>query len=250
MKPHRVKYWLNNERAQEPEVFDAQVREVCERYAQAQELHEQGVHVVSTDEKTGIQALEHAHPNLPMKQGLVERQESEYIRHGTQCLIANFCVATGKIIAPSIGPTRTSEDFAAHIDRTIATDADAEWVFVTDRLNTHQSEVLVKVVAEKCGIELELGKKGQIKKMKRMASRSAFLTDPSHRIRFLYTPKHCSWLNQVELWFSILVRKLLKRGSFKSVDELKERILEFIEYFNETLAKPFKWTYKGRPLQV
>ena len=78
----------------------------------------------------------------------------------------------------------------------------------------------------------------------------AFLQDVSHRIRFVYTPKHTSWLNQIELWFSILVRRLLKQGSFSSVYELKERILAFIEYFNCTMAKPFKWTYKGCPLQI
>lgn len=245
-----MRYWLNNERAQEAEVFDAQVKTVCEQYAEAQQLHEQGVHLVSTDEKTGIQALERAHPKAPMKPGLVERVESEYVRHGTQCLIANFDVATGEVIAPSIVPTRTSEDFAAHIAGSIVTDPDAGWVFVTDGLNTHQSEVLVKLVAKECGIELELDDKGSIRNMKAMASRRAFLADPTHRIRFVYTPKHCSWLNQVELWFSILTSRLLKRGSFESVDDLKERILEFIEYFNKTLAKPFKWTYKGRPLQT
>ncbi len=231
-------------------MFDAQVRTVCEHYARAQELHEQGVHLVSTDEKTGIQALERLHPSLPMKSGFVERQESEYKRHGTQCLIANLEVATGKVIAPTLGPTRTSEDFAAHIARTIATDADAGWVFVTDGLNTHQSEVLVKLVAQRCGIKLELDKSGQLQNMKAMASRRSFLADPSHHIRFVYTPKHCSWLNQVELWFSILTKRLLKRGSFKSAENLEERILAFIGYFNETMAKPFKWTYKGRPLQT
>jgi transposase len=83
-----------------------------------------------------------------------------------------------------------------------------------------------------------------------MASRGTFLQNPTHRIRFVYTPKHTSWLNQVELWFSILVRRLNKRGTFTSVEDLGERILEFIEYFNQTMAKPFKWTYKGHPLQV
>jgi len=124
----------------------------------------------------------------------------------------------------------------------------AGWVFVVDRLNTHQSAALVKLVAQEegeCAIELELDKKGNLKEMKSMASRRAFLEDPTHQIRLVYTPKHTSWLNQIELWFSILVRRVLKRGSFTSVEDLSRRILEFIEYFNRTMAKPFKWTYKG-----
>jgi transposase len=150
-------------------------------------------------------------------------------------------------------PTRTNEDyFASHIARTIATNPDAAgWVFVVDQLNIHQSEDLVKLVAKECNIELELDRKGNLKHIKsNLASRRAFLQDGTHRIRFVYTPKHTSWLNQIELWFSILARKLLKRGSFASVEELHQRILEFIEYFNRALAKPFKWTYKGRPLKV
>ena len=245
-----MRYWLNNERAKEPEVFDAEVRRVCQHYAKALTLHQEGVHLVSTDEKTGIQALRRLHPALPMRAGKVECQEHEYIRHATRCLIANFEVATGKIIAPSIGPTRTNEDFAAHIQKTIATDPEGEWIFVVDQLNIHQSEALVKLVAKECSIEVELDGKGNLGHMKAMASRRTFLQNPTHRIRFLYTPKHTSWLNQVELWFSILARKLLKRGSFASVEELHKRIVEFIEYFNRTMAKPFKWTYKGRPLKV
>ena len=247
-----MRYWLNNQREAEPEVFDAEVSRVCEHYAKALTLHQEGVHLVCTDEKTGIQALERLYPALPMRPGKVECQEHEYLRHATRCLIANFEVATGKIIAPSIGPTRTNEDFATHIQKTIATDpeAEGEWIFVVDQLNIHQSEALVKLVAKECSIEVELDRKGNLGHIKAMASRRTFLQNPTHRIRFVYTPKHTSWLNQVELWFSILARKLLKRGSFASVEELHQRILEFIEYFNRTMAKPFKWTYKGRPLKV
>lgn len=186
-----------------------------------------------------------------MRPGLHECQEEyEYVRHGTLCLIANFEVATGRVITPSIGPTRTNEAFAYHVGRTIATDPDASWIFVVDQLNIHQSEALVKLVAKELGVELELDRKGNLKHIKAMASRRAFLENRTHRIRFVYTPKHTSWLNQIELWFSILVRKLLKRGSFASVEELHQRILEYIEYFNRTMAKPFKWTYRGRPLKV
>ena len=211
-------------------------------------LYEKGSHLVSTDEKTGIQALERKHPTRPMISGRVELREFEYIRHGTQALIANFEVATGRIITPSIGPTRTEEDFEIHIEQTVATDPEAEWIFLTDQLNTHKSESLVRLVARLCDIDVDLGVKGKDGILQSMATRAVFLQNPSHRIRFVYTPKHTSWLNQIEIWFSILVRRLLKRGSFTSVEELCERILAFIDYFNKTMAKPFKWTYAGRPL--
>jgi hypothetical protein len=233
-----------------------QVKTVCDLYEQAPQLHARGIHLVSTDEKTGIQALERAAPSKPMQPGVAgqagqsERQEYEYIRHGTQCLTANFEVATGKQIAPSIGATRTEPDFVAHLAQTVATAPSDQWIFITDQLNTHQSESLVRWVANAIGETCDLGEKGKSGILKSMSSRAEFLADAKHRIRFVYTPKHCSWLNQIEMWFSILVRRLLKRASFKSTDELRQRILEFIEYFNRTLAKPFKWTYKGRPLTV
>ncbi len=188
-----------------------------------------------------------------MKPGLIERREFEYIRHGTQCLIANFEVATGQIIAPTIGLTRTEDDFVNHVAQTVATNPDKKWIIIVDQLNTHQSESLVTLVINLCRLNIDqqsLGVKGKSGILESMKTRKAFLQDDSHRIRFVYTPKHTSWLNQIEIWFGILVRKLLKRGNFSSTSHLRQRILDFIAYFNKTMAKPFKWTYQGKPLVV
>lgn len=223
---------------------------MCDLYEAAPELHKAGVHLMSSDEKTGIQALERKHPDKPMRPGRVTLREHEYIRHGTQALIANLEVATGQCVAPSLGDTRKEKDFVAHIEQTVAQDPQGIWIFIVDQLNTHKSESLVRFVAHRVGIEDDLGIKGKKGVLKSQATRAAFLQDEAHRIRFVYTPTHTSWLNQIEIWFSILVRRLLKRGSFSSVNELRERILAFIDYFNQTMAKPFKWTYAGRPLQV
>jgi hypothetical protein len=250
VRPHQSRYWLTPAPA-DPAVFAAQVQAVCDAYARAPAFRAAGGHLVSCDEMTGIQALERAAPTLPPRPGRVERREFEYLRHGTQCLIATFEVATGQVVSPSIGSTRTEADFAAHIDRTIATDPDAAWVFVVDNLNTHQSESLVRLVIDRCDLVLDrqtLGVKGDSGVLRSMATRAAFLADPAHRIRFVYTPRHCSWLNQVEIWLSVLTRKLLRRASFTSTDDLRDRILAFIAYFNRTMAKPFAWTYSGRPL--
>jgi transposase len=249
LKPHLSRYWLNT-RETDPAIFQQQVETVCDTYAAAEDGYQVSIHTVSTDEMTGIQALERLFATKPVCPGQVEKREFEYKRHGTQTLIANFEVATGDIIAPTISNRRTEMDFAQHIARTIAIDPEAEWVFVVDQLNIHQSETLVQVVAAECTIEDDLGIKGKTGILESMASRMSFLSNPCHRIRFVYTPKHSSWLNQIEIWFSILVRRLLKRASFTSIQDLKQRILDFIDYFNRALAKPFKWTYTGRPLKA
>jgi hypothetical protein len=243
------RYWLNPKPA-DPKQFKAQVQGVCAAYREAPRLEAEGVHTISTDEKTGMQALERTAPTLPPRPGLIERREFEYERHGTLCLTANFNVATGKVVNPTMQPTRNEEDYVANIMRVVDTDPAGGWVFVQDNLSTHCTEGLVRMVAGKCGIDADLGVKGKRGVLATMKSRAAFLTDPTHRIRFVYTPKHCSWLNQVEIWFSILVRRLLKRASFVSLDDLRQRVLAFIDYFNAVLAKPFKWTYTGRQLKA
>jgi len=249
VKPHLVKGWLNAA-PENPATFLPRVSRITKLYMEATSLLEDGTHVVCMDEKPGIQANEPLHQTLWVKPGLVERLEQFYRRHGTTCVIGSFDVVTGEIIHATIRRTRKELDFLEHVERTIATDPHAEWVIVTDQLNTHMSESLVCYVAATCGIEKDLGIKGKCGILKSMSSRATFLEDESHRIRFVYTPKHCSWLNQIECWFSILARKTLIRATFTSVADLEQKIREFIEYYNQSWAKPFKWTYTGRPLAV
>jgi transposase len=225
----------------------AKIVEGCEVYASAPQRAKQGERTISLDELTGVQALERKHPELPMQPGHVLRREFEYIRHGTLSWFINLDVVTGQVIEPSVGPTRTEEDALAHLQRLIASDPNAtKWHIMLDNLNTHQSESLVLWVAEREKIALEtLGVKGKNGILCSMESRAAFLHDPAHQVVFHYTPTHASWMNQVEIWLSILVRKLLKRGNFRSLNDLRNQILAFIAYYNRTMAKPIKWTYTG-----
>jgi putative transposase len=218
-------------------------------YQQAEALAQQGENIVSTDELTGVQALQRKHPDLPLAPGKVGRREFEYIRHGTRSFLLSRDIVTGQILVPACGPTRTEADFLAHVQAVVKTTPEVKrWHIICDCLNTHQSASLVEWVATRDALKEELGVKGESGILASMASRAAFLADPTHSVVFHYTPKHSSWMNQIEIWLSILVRKLLKRGSFTSVEDLQTRVLAFIDYYNRTMAKPFKWTYLGKAL--
>ncbi len=248
LQPHKSKYWCNTTE-KDPELFQQQVELVCQTYLDAPQLYHQfNTHTVCVDEMTSLQANERrAETKLPQP-GQVAKEEFQYTRHGTVCVTGNWHVVQGQILAPTISETRDNEDFARHIEQTIATDPTAGWVFVVDNLNTHCGEPLVRMLADQLGIDqatLGIAKKNG--DLKTMATRRAFLSDLSHRIRFVYIPKHSSWLNQIEIIFGIINRRVMRRGSFTSKFDLIEKLKRFMNYFNTTIAQPMNWTYTGRP---
>src|SRR6516225_3401577 len=229
--------------------FETKCADICAVYKNVA-VSDESHRTVSIDEKTGIQALERIAPGLPLRPGKVERREFEYRRHGTQALIAAFDVTTGKVEGV-VGDTRTEKDFARFL-RTLLSSAAAntKWDIVCDNLDIHLSESVVRLVARACRVKGSLGIKGKSGVLASKATRQAFLSQPEHRIIFHFTPRHASWLNQIEIWFSILARKLIRRGDFTSKQDLRTKIEQFIAYFNATMAKPFRWTMTAKPLTV
>lgn len=238
LKPHQSVYWLNSH---DPE-FDAKAQAICRLYLEAPRLYQQGRLVICCDEKTGMQILQRKYPTQPVAPGKPEKREFEYIRHGTRALIASFVVPTGEVIW-DLGPTRTSEDFGRHVGHVAMHLRQFErFDWVVDNLNTHWSMEVCEYIAALSDVPFEP------RQLRTGAQRRAFLTDPTHKHVFHFTPKHGSWLNQVELWFSVLSRRFLKRGDFASAAEFEQRLGAFLEAYNARYAHPYRWTYTGQPL--
>jgi transposase len=215
LKPHRTDYWIMSEFSREG--FEQRMVEVCGLYVHPPE----NVLVISLDEKTGIQAKSPVKPDQPPRPGKPARREHEYKRNGTQCLFAALKVHHGDVLAmPS--KTRNRFDlirFLEHVDAELPTVEGQQIVAVSDNLSTRGTEEVQQ-----------------------------WLKDHP-RWSFQFTPTHASWLNQIEIFFSILYRRLLKHGIFTSEDDLAQQMLAFIETYNQT-AKPFAWTYTGKTLNA
>jgi hypothetical protein len=238
LKPHRSVYWLNSH---DPD-FDTKAHEICQLYVKAPTMYRQGRLLICCDEKTGMQALGRPEPTRPAQPGKPERRENDYIRHGTRTLITSFVVATGEVIG-NLGPTRTSVDFAAHLGHVAGRFPEIQGCdWVVDNLNTHWSLDVCRVMADLCDVPVVEGE------LRTGQQRRAFLTDPTHKHVFHFTPTHGSWLNQVELWFSVLGRRFLRRGDFSSMGDFEARLLAFVADYNKHHAHPYRWTYTGTPL--
>lgn len=204
-------------------------------------------HLISIDEKTGIQALERFIAQAPNSKGGHQRKEFEYIRHGTTTLIAANNVENGQLINHYLGPTRDEITYADFVKQTVSALPEMDQIIIlSDQLNTHVSESLVNWIAKEEEYEMDqIGIKGMSGILKNQQTRRAFLERPQHRIRFIYTPKHCSWLNPIENWFAKLQRQVITGGNFSSVKELENKIEAYIAYYNAGLARPLNWTFKG-----
>lgn len=227
--------------------FLMRIKNLCWYYVHADLLKKNcNTYIICLDEKTGIQALNHPHEGSPTSKGKLKRIEFEYKRNGTIDLLAARSVHDGKIIAHQLSETHNSIDFLNLVKSVMEKiPAGARVVFIADQYSTHLSEDLVRWVAEKVDFKGDLGKKGKKGILKNKKSRLAFLESACFPIRFIYTPKHCSWLNQIETWFGFLQRNLLKDLSCNNVNELKCLINDYINVFNQFWAKSFNWKFNG-----
>lgn len=252
LQPQKRKCWCFTTE-KDHELFEAQAREVCQTYLDAESAYQRdNTHTVCTDEMTSLQANERrAGTKLP-RPGQSGKREHQYTRHGALSLTGSWHVVLGQMIHTTVAPTRTGEDFANHVERTMQPDPEANWIFVMDNLNTHSSEEVVRRVAGMLGIAQDtLGdKKKRRGILGSIQARRDFLSDPTHRIRFVFLPKHSSWLNQIEVVFGVVSKRVMRHGSFTSTDDLKSKLLKFVDYFNETFARPFNWTYTGKPTRT
>uniref|UniRef100_UPI0026361544 transposase n=1 Tax=uncultured Microscilla sp. TaxID=432653 RepID=UPI0026361544 len=221
-----------------------QVEKICDLILEATHPHQPllNKHLISVDEKSGIQALE----RIITSNNGSQRLEYEYKRHGTTCLMAGMNVANGEISHHQLNDTRNEQDFLSFIKVLIEKyPINDEITIIADNLNTHMSASLTKWVAKQIGFEGDLGEKRGRGILKSMVSRKAFLEDKSHRIRFVFTPRHCSWLNPIENWFSKIQRQLINRTSFTSKSTLCQTIERYINCYNQHWLKPLKWKFKG-----
>ncbi len=250
LKPHKNKGWCFTTEKNE-ELFESQVKTVCDTYLNAAtQFQEHNIRTACVDEMTSLQANEKRAPGKRPAPGKDGKEECQYTRHGTVCLTGNWDVVAGQFIMPTIEETRNNKDFSRHIEHLIKSDLADGWILVVDNLNTHCGEPLVRMVAKFLGIPAkELGKVKKHGALKSMASRRAFLSDPSHKVRFVFLPKHSSWLNQIEAVFGMINRRVMRGGSFTSKADLIGKLKQFIKYFCETIAKPMNWTFTGRPTE-
>jgi hypothetical protein len=238
LNPHRSVYGLNRPAPD----FAAKAHHICSLSLSARRCFEQGRLVICTDEKTGMQMLQRKYPTPPIAPGQPEKREHAYIRHGTRALRASLVVPTGPVVW-NLGATRTSADFVAHLTPVVQQLPDMNrYDWVVENLNTHWSLAVCRLLAQWCQVPCvanDLHRGGQ---------RRAFLSDPSHKPGFHFTPRHGSWLHQVELWFSVLARRFLKRGDCSSAQDFAARLSDYLEVYNTHQAHPYRWTYTGQPL--